>query len=128
MLETMHYPSEIRGTAELALPEDEATFTSQEMEMAVMLIDQLTREFEPSQFTDGYRAELERIIEAKLGTGQPVTVAPVATPGRVGDLMEALKASIEATKAERTTRKRAAKEPAKKQAAPTRRTRAKTSP
>lgn len=123
MLETMHYPSEIRGTAELALPEDEVTFTGQEMEMAVMLIDQLTREFEPSQFTDGYRAELERIIEAKLGTGQPVTVAPVATQGRVGDLMEALKASIEATKSKRTTRKRAAKEPEK---TTTRRTRAKT--
>ncbi len=126
MLETMHYPSEIRGTTELALPEDEVTFSSQEMEMAVMLIDQLTRQFEPSQFSDGYRAELERIIEAKLGTGQPITVAPVTSQGKVGDLMEALKASIEATKAERTTRKGPAKETAKKKPAATRKSRAKT--
>ena len=93
--------------------------------MAVMLIDQLTREFDPTQFTDGYRQALERVIEAKRGTGQPVIVAPVTTQGKVGDLMEALKASIEATKSERTTRKRTAKEPAKKPA-PTRRSRAKT--
>jgi len=126
MLETMHYPSEIRGTAELALPEDEVTFSGQEMEMAVMLIDQLTRQFEPSQFTDGYRAELERIIEAKLGTGQPVTVAPVATQGKVGDLKEALQASIEAAKLARGIKKKAANEPAKKKATTTRRTKAKT--
>ena len=94
--------------------------------MAVMLIDQLTRQFEPSQFSDGYRAELERIIEAKLGTGQPITVAPVTSQGKVGDLMEALKASIEATKAERTTRKGPAKETAKKKPAATRKSRAKT--
>ncbi len=93
--------------------------------MAVMLIDQLTREFEPSQFTDAYRIELERIIEAKLGTGQPVTVAPVTPQGKVGDLMEALKASIEATKSERSTKKRAAKGPIK-QPATTRKSRAKT--
>jgi len=126
MLETMHYPSEISGTAELALPEDQVTFTDQEMQMAVTLIDQLTRQFEPSQFTDGYRAALERIIEAKLGTGQPVTVAPATPQGKVGDLMEALKASIEATKTERTTRKREAKEPADKKATTARRPRAKT--
>ena len=126
MLETMHYPSEIRGMTELALPEDQATFTSQEMEMALVLIDQLTKEFDASLFTDGYREALEGVIEAKLGTGQPLTVAPVATQGRVGDLMEALKSSIEATKSERTTRKRAAKEPVKKKATPTRKARAKT--
>ncbi len=126
MLETMHYPSEIRGTAELALPEDEVSFSAQEMEMAVMLIDQLTRQFDPSQFTDAYRAELERIIEAKLGTGQPVPVVAATPQGRVGDLMEALQASIKATKAKRTTREKAPKEPASKKPATARKSRAKT--
>ena len=126
MLETMHYPSEIRGTTGLALPEDEVTFSAQEMELAVMLTDQLTRQFEPSQFTDRYRAELERIIEAKLGTGQPATVAPVATQGKVGDLWEALTASIEATKAERSTKKKAVKGPTSKKPATNRKSKAKT--
>ncbi len=35
MLETMHYPSEIRGTTELALPEDEVSFTDQEMQIGL---------------------------------------------------------------------------------------------
>jgi DNA end-binding protein Ku len=131
MLETIYYPSEIRGTTELALPEDEVSFTDQEMQMAVTLIDQLTRQFEPGQFTDEYRVQLERIIEAKLGTGQPVTAAPAAPQGKVGDLMEALRASIESTKTERTTRKKVAKKPVEKKpveekATAPRRSRAKT--
>jgi DNA end-binding protein Ku len=45
-----------------------------------------------------YRVALERVIEAKLGSGAPVTAAPAPPPGKVVDLMEALRASIQATK------------------------------
>ncbi len=117
MMETMHYPDEIKGMDELALPEADASFTDQEMTMAVALIDQLTGEFEPEDYHDQYRVALERVIEAKLVGGEPVTAAPVATKGKVGDLMDALKASIEATKTERTARKKVEKadaEPKKK--------------
>ena len=137
MLETMHYPDEIRGMDELDLPESAASVTDQEMNMAVALIDQLTGSFEPENYHDEYRSALQQVIEAKLGTGQPLTVAATAPQGKVGDLMEALRASIEATKTERTGRKKATKEtaakkapvankePAAKNAATTRKTRAK---
>ena len=95
---TMYYPDEIRPTAELDLPEDEAVITDQEMAMAGMLIDQLTGRFEPDQYHDEYRSTLERTIEAKLGSAEPVTAAPAPAAGKVVDLMEALKASIQATK------------------------------
>ena len=98
ILETMHYPDEIRGTSELYLPEEEASLSEQEVNMAVALIDQLTTEFEPEVHSDQYRFALERVIEGKLGTPQQVTAAPPPPQGKVGDLMEALRASIEAAK------------------------------
>lgn len=101
LMETMFYPDEIRGTAELTLPEEQVVFTEQEVGMAVMLIDQLAGEFEPEAFQDGYRDELMHIIEAKLGMAEPIVAAPAAPKGKVGDLMEALMASIEATKQQR---------------------------
>ncbi len=101
MLETMNYADEIRGMNELNLPADTVSFSEPEISMAVALIDQLTGPFEPDLVTDDYRAALEAVIEVKMSGGQPAAPAPVAAQGKVGDLMEALKASIEATKTER---------------------------
>ncbi len=98
LLETMHYPDEIRGTNELNLPEEQAALSDAEIGMAVALIDQLTAEFAPEAHGDQYRYALERVIEAKLGTPQAVTAPPPTPQGKVGDLMEALRASIEAAK------------------------------
>jgi DNA end-binding protein Ku len=123
MLATMHYPSEIRGVAELTLPEGEVSITKQEMQMAKTLIDQLTDEFDATRYTDQYREALEAIIQNKLGTGQTVAEPAPSPQGKVGDLMEALRASIESTKSERASR--AAEEPEESKPKRTRRTRAK---
>ena len=101
-MHTMLYPDEIRGTADLELPEEQTAITDQEMAMAITLIDQLTAQYDPSQYQDEYRLAMERIIEGKLTSQQPVTPAPTVTRGKVGDLMEALKASIAAVKTEGT--------------------------
>ena len=105
MMETMHYPDEVRGMNELNLPEEEAEFTKQEMDMAATLIDQLTGEFDPGLYRDEYRIALERVIEAKLTGSEPVTATPVSSQGKVGNLMDALRASIESTKSERSAKK-----------------------
>ena len=97
---TMYYPDEVRATTELDLPDDDVLISDQEMAMAATLIDQLTGPYEPEQYHDEYRSALERVIEAKLGAAEPVTVAPTPAKGKVVDLMEALKASIQATKKE----------------------------
>ena len=97
-MHTMHYPDEIRGTNELDLPEERTAITDQEMGMATILIDQLTAPYEPEIFQDEYRLSLERTIEGKLSSQQPVTAAPTPPKGKVSDLMDALKASIAATK------------------------------
>jgi len=97
-LHTMLYPDEVRGTAELALPEEQVAITDPEMGMARMLIDQLTTSYDPTRYQDEYRTALERAIEAKLTSKEAVMAAPPAPPGKVTDLMEALRASIAAVK------------------------------
>jgi DNA end-binding protein Ku len=125
MLATMHYPSEIRGVAELTLPEGEISITKQEMQMAKTLIDQLTDEFDATRYTDQYREALEAIIQNKLGTGETVAEPAPAPQGKVGDLMEALRASIESTKSERAGRAAQMEETEESKPKRTRRTRAK---
>ena len=75
------------------------SISEQELAMANMLIDQLAGGFEPEQYRDEYRAALEKVVEAKLESREPDFAAPAPVMGKVTDLMEALRASIEAAKA-----------------------------
>jgi DNA end-binding protein Ku len=94
VLETMHWPDEIRAP-EFEELDKEVDVQDAEVKMARQLIQQLAGDFEPSRFTDEYRAKLEELIERKV-EGQEVTVAaePSEEPTKVVDLMEALKASV----------------------------------
>ena len=66
--------------------------------MAKSLIDSLTDAFQPEEFTDEYRAALEELVQKKV-QGEEITYTEEAEPSKVVDLMEALKASVEAAKA-----------------------------
>jgi len=92
--------------------EKDVEIRPQELTMAKALIDNLTDHFHPDQFTDSYRQRLEAAAEAKIA-GQEVAVAPTAEPTQILDLMEALKASVEATKAKRDASEAEAAEPAR---------------
>lgn len=94
VLDQMRYFQDIRDTKELNLPED-VGLKEREISMAVAFIEQLTEKFDPKQFHDTYKEELERMIEAKA-KGETVRVKgkePVAT--KAEDLMELLQASLE---------------------------------
>ena len=99
VMATMLHPDEIRSTGELEIPDDESLVSEQELAMAMTLIDHLAGEFDPSQYEDEYRAALEKVIEVKLGSAEPETMAAATPQPKVGDLMEALRASLEATRA-----------------------------
>ncbi|WHZ01368.1 Ku protein [Neobacillus sp. YX16] len=98
VMETIHFPDEVRRAADVPNVPAEDKVTEKELVTAIMLIDQLTSEFEPEKYTDEYRTALLELIEAKR-TGQE-TVTPTAkeTPSNVTDLMAALQASIDRTK------------------------------
>jgi DNA end-binding protein Ku len=94
VLETMHWPDEIR-TPEFEELEKKIDVRDAEVKMARQLIQQLSGDFNPEEFTDDYRTRLEELVERKV-EGEEVTVAaaPEEEPTKVVDLMEALKASV----------------------------------
>jgi DNA end-binding protein Ku len=94
VLETMHWPDEIREP-EFEELEKKVDVRDTEVKMARQLIQQLSADFDPGEFQDDYRIQLEQMAEKKI-EGEEVTVAAEAEeePTKVVDLMEALKASV----------------------------------
>ncbi len=96
-IETMFYPDEVRTTAGLPTWSRDVKVQENELKMARELIKNLTADFAPDKYTDEYRKALLEIIEGKIA-GEEVYIAPAAEKGQVVDLMEALKASVDATR------------------------------
>lgn len=98
VLNTLFFPDEIRIESGKPLPE--VTISDKEMAMAGSLIDLMTHEFSPSDYTDSYREAVLKTIEAKL-EGKELAQAPDAPVGNVVDLMEALQASMDTLRAKK---------------------------
>jgi DNA end-binding protein Ku len=99
VLETMYWPDEIREARFEEL--DEAVeIRPEEIEMAELIIDNLTAEFDPSRWKDETRARIEEAAQHKI-EGEEIVAPAALEPTKVVDLLEALKASVEATKARR---------------------------
>ncbi|MGH2734070.1 MAG: Ku protein [Actinomycetota bacterium] len=117
VLETMHWPDEIRAP-EFEELDKKVDVRDQEVKMARQLIQQLSDDFKPGEFQDDYRVRLQELAERKI-EGQEVTLAaePEEEPAKVVDLMEALKASVaEAKKKKEETGTSSKKKTTKKRA------------
>ena len=68
-----------------------------ELSMAKMLIDNMTKPFDASEFRDEYQARLREAIMKKI-QGQEIVEADSGAPSNVIDLMEALQKSLELSK------------------------------
>ena len=102
-METMFWPDEVRSYAELEAlgpGAGEPVFHENEVRMADMLVGSLTAPFDPAKYTDDYRAALREVIEAKV-EGRQVFEYREPETAKVIDLMEALRASVEAAQAAR---------------------------
>jgi DNA end-binding protein Ku len=103
-LETMFFPDEVRDpVAELGtLPGEDATFKGRELDTAKLLVDSMTTEWQPEAYRDTYREAVEDLI-ARKSRGEVVTSSsPTPQPAPVVDLMDALRASVEAARQKRT--------------------------
>lgn len=105
VLETMHWPDEIRdfdlSDVDLdELPEPKA----KEVQMAEQLIAGLTEDFDPDQWQDTYRERILEAVQAKVEGQQIVAPAESEEPAQVVDLMAALEASVEAASERRKQR------------------------
>ena len=98
VLEMMLWPDEIREAGFGFLDED-VDVRPQELQMAQSLIETLSGDFAPEQYSDNYREALQALIEAKIAGREVVAPAETtADTGTVVDLMAALRASVEAAR------------------------------
>ena len=105
ILEQMYFADEIRPLDEIK--PRKATVSKEELAMAEQLIDNFAADFEPKKYKDTYRDALCEIIRAKRA-GKEVHRAPEGEEAAPPDLLEALRASLEAAGGNsRARRKRA---------------------
>lgn len=97
VMETMYWPDEIRA-AEFEELDTEFEIRKEEVEMAASLIDNLTRPFAEEEYVDRTREQIEELAAKKVAGEEIVAVDSSPEPTKVVDLLEALKASVEATK------------------------------
>jgi len=104
LMNTLHWPEEIRSTEELDLPDD-VKVSAKEIQMAQMLVEAMAMKFEPDEFRDDYKKAIDEIVAAKVQGKEDLIEAPeVAAETTVIDLMAALKASVERAKKGETAR------------------------
>ncbi|TMF88672.1 MAG: Ku protein [Chloroflexi bacterium] len=115
LMNTLHWPDEIRSVEGIKGVDGNTKVSDRELQMAKTLIESLADSFEPDRYQDNYKEALMQVVEAKVA-GQETVAAPEpeAAP-RVMDLMEALKASVEAAKKSKPAAAAATK-PAKQRA------------
>jgi DNA end-binding protein Ku len=95
VLTMMRFAEELVDDKPLNLP-DRSTVRDKEMQLATTLVESLTGKWEPKKYHDEYRANLMRVIEAKIKGKRPELEEVSATPGgaEVVDLMERLRKSL----------------------------------
>lgn len=95
LLEQLHYADEVRSFSEVPLEEVEVK--EGELALAKQLIEQAASDtFNPKAYRDEVREQMMAMIQRKV-EGEDISVAPTARPEhKIIDLMEALKASLNA--------------------------------
>jgi DNA end-binding protein Ku len=104
-LETLFFGDEVREIPDSLRELARASVSERELEVSVQLVEALAAEWDPSMFADEYREELLRMISERT----PERVEEPAEPGeggesRVGELLDALRRSVEEAKARRADR------------------------
>jgi DNA end-binding protein Ku len=102
-MEQLHYADEVRPATEVPVPPGEVK--PQELKLAKQLIEQQTApKFDPTAYVDEHRGRIQAEIQKKV-EGQEISVAEIEpeSSGKVIDLMEALRASLERTESAKET-------------------------
>jgi DNA end-binding protein Ku len=124
MLQSLLWDDEVRE-ADFPALRKATRITDKELDLSASLVDNLSDDFAPADFSDDYQKQLQQLIDAKLAEGDAIdTEATFGETekkdddegdgsGEVIDLMAALRASVEKNRAKGGT-KADAKSPAKK--------------
>src|SRR5438093_6581014 len=96
VLTMMRFADELADLKDFTFPH-KAEIRPAELKMAQQLIDNLTAKWDPAKYTDEYKENLMRVINAKLKGKRPKLEEMASTPqgAEVVDLMARLRASLE---------------------------------
>jgi DNA end-binding protein Ku len=110
LMMTLRTADEVRDSEEYFTDIEEEEPEKEMLELAERLIEQKSAKFDPSEFHDRYQDAVLEMVKAKVKGQEPV-VAQAPERGKVINLMDALKRSLEDAKpaAESRPRKTAAK-------------------
>jgi DNA end-binding protein Ku len=116
-LETLRWADEVRTPAEVleAAPES-GEFDDREKEMAALLVETMTTDWDPERYEDAYRGRVEDLIERKRGGEIIATGGPEEPPAPVVDLLDALRASVKAVRGDDQADEGAKASPARRKA------------
>ncbi|MGH8305079.1 MAG: Ku protein, partial [Steroidobacteraceae bacterium] len=95
-MQQLHFAADVRRAGEVEIPKPDVK--PAELKLAQQLIDQqTTKQFDPEAYKDELRGRIEAAIKKKVDEGSEISVLEPAPPGegKVIDLMEALRASLE---------------------------------
>jgi DNA end-binding protein Ku len=90
----LRYEDELRDPAAYYKDFKPPTVDKKQLAMAEQLIESYSEAFNPAAFKDDFEAALREFVEAKLGDKPLPKRHPEAKPGKVIDLMDALKRSL----------------------------------
>lgn len=118
VLNLIRFHDDIRSMEELNVPKS-VKISEKELELAESLIEGMTAEWKPEEYKDKYREAVMKRIEAKakkkgkdMDEDEPDAEAPAT--GKVVDIMDLLKKSVEARKPQKESKPRKKKDTEKK--------------
>ncbi|MDR6968358.1 DNA end-binding protein Ku [Flavobacterium arsenatis] len=104
LLIQIRFDQDLRDSSEAKIPTN-IKIEKKELDMALTIIDQLTEKFEPEKYKDTYKDELMKLIKkkskapkGKKTTTKETEAKPKTSKTAADDLLEQLKASLEAIK------------------------------
>lgn len=103
IMEQLKHHDELRPFSDVPL--DQCEINEDELELALAIIEQrVNQEFQPENYEDEVRSRMMELIQQKVD-GQEISVPPEEAPeSKIIDLMEALKASVNATGGRKSAR------------------------
>lgn len=100
IFDQIRYAQEIESPSQLSVP-NAIKLQKDELDMALNIIDQMTKPFKPESFHDTYRNELDDMLKQKAKGIKPRMKGKEMEATKAKDLMEALKQSLEKARKER---------------------------
>jgi DNA end-binding protein Ku len=123
VIQTLLWPDEVRA-AEFPSLDDAPAARAQEVKMATTLVESMSADFDPTEYTDDYQIELRKLIDDTLANGGEKVIHTEDTSSEdegedaeVVDLVAALQRSVEAAGKNAKSTGSSSSEPAKKAAA-----------